>query len=572
MVPTQTGKTGNKKRGPLGSLSDYIGNVSAAAFAGGVIALIASGLIHLLGRELRGAVIAFFAIGLILILTATVTGFETLRATVKSRKGFYGLNTTAMVLIFLAIASIIIFVGAKNNARYDVTSTRDFSLSRQSREVLTNLQQDVEAIAFFVPTNAQQIIVRGPATDLLDEYERRSTRFSYRVVDPELEPGEARRFGINPDLTPGAIVFSSQGSLQPVPTLLVQSDGSFTRNTNLERTFTEAILSVTHTTQKTVYFLTRHGERDPFNDTEGTEYGQALRELQGDNYIVRPLDLAAQQIVPIDAAVLVIASPKTDLLENEVAPLQAYLKGGGNLLFLAEPQTPARFRDLLKPWGVELGHGSVVDFVSSVSGQPRAPLVRREAYNPLPGMTSPITQPITDVTFFQDSTAIIPRKGPATNPDLPNIFYRDPPRITIIPLATSSSTLSWLEPDPNANKQDPNDLIGPLALGVAIEANSPFDDTSAIPKDAKTTQIVVFGDGDFASSRFITSFANRDMFLNSVNWLAGDYDLISVRPKLFEPRLLILTNSSWNYIRWSSLLILPVLVALAGGIVWWRRR
>lgn len=570
MAPGKTGK--NSGRGPLGSLSDYIGNVSTAAFGGGIIALIASGLIHLLGRELRGAVITFLAIGLLLILLATVTGFETLRAAIKSRKGFYGINTTAMVLIFLTIASVIIFVGAKNNARFDVTSTRDFSLSRQSSEVLTALQQDVEAVAFFVPTNAQQIIVRGPATDLLDEYERRSSRFTYRIVDPELQPGEARRFGVNPDLSPGAIVFSSQGSLQPVPTLIVQSDGGFSRNTQLERSFTEAILSVTHTSQKTVYFLTRHGERDPFNDTEGTEYGQAFRELQGDNYIVRSLDLSAQQVVPTDAAVLVIASPKTDLLDNEIAPLEAYLKNGGNLLFLAEPETPARFRDVLNTWGVELGQGTVVDFISSVSGAPRAPLVRREAYNPLPGMVSPITQPISDVTFFQDTTAIIPRKGPATNPDLPNISYLDPPRISIIPLATSSSTLSWLETDPNSNRQDVDDLIGPLALGVSIEARTPFDDTGAIPEDAKLTQIVVFGDGDFASSRFITSFGNRDMFLNSVNWLAGDYNLISVRPKLFEPRLLILTNSTWNYIRWSSLLILPVLVALAGGIVWWRRR
>ena len=82
----------------------------------------------------------------------------------------------------------------------------------------------------------------------------------------------------------------------------------------------------------------------------------------------------------------------------------------------------------------------------------------------------------------------------------------------------------------------------------------------------------MFADSDFASNRFFSSFANGDIFLNAVNWLAGDVDLISVRPKLREPRFLIVTQGEWNFIRWSSLLILPLLVGLAGAVVWWQRR
>ena len=568
-------RTPRPKVGAVASkVSQALGNVTTGALLGGVLALIAAGIIRLIGSQLKTSYLTLLAVGLLLILFAAFTGYNAIRSNVLSRKGFYGLNTTLMVLLFLAIASIVIFVGAKNNARFDVTSAKEFSLAEQTVKILKDLKQNVEAVAFFVPTNPNQITVRGPTQDLLEEYSHNTGRFTYRIVDPDIEPEEARRLGINPDTEPGTIVFTSEGNLQAVKTLIFTQQGGYVRNQNLEKDFSQSILAVTRARQKVVYFLVRHGESDASNLTEGNGYGLARRGLEGDNYVVKPLDLAGAGKIPADAALIVIAGPKNDLQEEEKAPLNDFLLKGGKAMFLLDPGTPSGFREVIRTWGVDIGNGTLVDVGSSVSGNPRAPLVTRARYNYLaPTLYSPITQPITDSTFYERATAVIPleNQGKDLQPAVPNVFYNTR-NLLITPLAVTTDIFSWLTPDPQSNTFHDGDTRGPLAIGVSIDARAPFKQEPANPSDTHRTQIVVIGDSDFASNRFYTSFANGDMFLNSVNWLTGDVDLISVRPKLREPRLLIVTQGTFNFIRWSSLLILPLTLGAAGAYVYWRRR
>ncbi|MCL0102241.1 hypothetical protein M1O29_04070, partial [Dehalococcoidia bacterium] len=101
----------------------FIGNISLASLFAAVLSLLAAGTVRLVASELSTSAFTLLALGLLLLLVAVGTGFDSIRANLMTRKGFYGFNTTAMILIFVAIASIIIFVGTKNNARYDVTAT-----------------------------------------------------------------------------------------------------------------------------------------------------------------------------------------------------------------------------------------------------------------------------------------------------------------------------------------------------------------------------------------------------------------------------------------------------------------
>ena len=82
----------------------------------------------------------------------------------------------------------------------------------------------------------------------------------------------------------------------------------------------------------------------------------------------------------------------------------------------------------------------------------------------------------------------------------------------------------------------------------------------------------MLGDSDFASNRFYSAYSNSDLFLNSVNWLAKDYSLISIRPKPYAFRELVVLPYEFDIIRYSSWFILPLVVALLGLLTWWRRR
>jgi ABC-type uncharacterized transport system involved in gliding motility auxiliary subunit len=84
--------------------------------------------------------------------------------------------------------------------------------------------------------------------------------------------------------------------------------------------------------------------------------------------------------------------------------------------------------------------------------------------------------------------------------------------------------------------------------------------------------LVIYGDSDFATNRYFYTSSNSDLFLNSVNWLVGDEDLTSIRPKPVAPRTLVVTSTERNFIRYTSWFLLPALMAVAGGYVWWRRR
>ena len=559
------------------TVTKSLGNVTSAALLGGVGAVVAAGLLRLIASQLTASYLTLLAIGLILLLFAVATGYNTLRATLISRKGFYGFNTSVMILLFLAIMGVIVLVGAINNVTFDTTASKQFTLAQQSTKILKELNQNVEAVAFFAPTDptpsdSKQRAIRSQAQDLLEEYRKTSGRFVYRVVDPDVEPEEARRFGVNPDTRPGTIVVTSGGNLQPVDTLIFSSQGGYQANTHLERDFTQGILAVTRKLQKVVYFTVRHGERDSAEVLDGNGYGLAAKELEGDNYLVRTLDLAAEKQAPEDAAVLVIAGPRKDLLDEEKEPLRQYLLKGGKALFLLDPDTPVTYKTLLAEWGVTLGTGMVIDPGSSVAGNPRAPLVTRSRYlDPLNlNLFNPITRVLTDSTFFDQAAAIMPldNQGVHRDPPLPNVYYTSND-LNITPLVLSSD-LSWLGANPQSTSFTPGETAGPLAIAVAVDAHAPFKQKASEGKPH--TQIVVVGNSAFATNRFYSSFANGDFLANSVNWLAGDVELISVRAKLEEPRILVVSQGAFNFIRWSAWLLLPMAVASTGLFVWWRRR
>ena len=562
------------------TLTEYVGNTAAAALVGSAMALIAAAVLALVARDLRGAALGLLIVGLVLLLAAFVSGYSQVRAAIMTRRGFYGLNATAMTLLFLALAAVIIWVGAQSNAAWDVTATRQFSLAPQTASILDDLDKEVRAVAFFVPGDANQTAVRSTSLDLLEEYGRQSGLFSFEVVDPDLNPETARNFGINPNSQPGTVVFASGGALQPVNTLIFQSEGGFLPNINLEKDFSQAILAVTRAQQKVVYFTIRHGERN-ISGADDAGYGLARFGIEGDNYTVRPLDIVTAGAVPGDAAAVVVAGPQRELLEEEVGPLNDYLRGGGNALFLLDPNPPASYTAILEEWGVTIGEGTVVDLASSVSNNTRAPFIGQSGYSLHEALNQPadelfnnvrytqITHPIDDFSFYDHAAPIIPLSDQAADLEVPNIFYAGN-EITIAPFLTTTPVFSWAERDPDSESLDDGEPVGPLAIGVTIDAAAPF---GAPPVEgAPRTKIVVIGDSDFASNRFFSSFSNGDVLLNSVNWLTGDFDLISVRPKLRDARLLIVNQDEWNFIRWSSLLILPIVVGFAGAFVWWRQR
>ena len=601
-MPPDEEKLSGTFAGGLQRLASALGGLSTTFVLVGTVGLVLGVVLIIFLSELRLYSYIILGIGGISLLLATAISFETVSRAITGRRGRYSTNTTIMVVAFLGIAAVVNYLAFENSARIDVTATKQFSLAPRTVELLKDLKAPVEAKAFFGPASSPaEEAFQNELDNLLKEFKVRSGEFSYEFVDPDLNPLVAREYGIDPVTGYGNIVFESVESRNRH----LVSPSRF-----LEQDFVTGLLIITGQEQKRVYFLSGHGEKNILDVESNTEgFGFAIDGIVGENYLVSEINLSlsegketlkrdrcevdqvetAQQEDPDTEPckekvnMLVVAGPTKDLLEGEVEILEKYLKNGGNMLFLLEPGTPTNWRDFLARWGIVVREGHIVDKQRSASDNNAIPGIFRDQYFtvlPEPFSFLGISQMTSrlDVTYYPGVTALEPAEGVIFFPSktegeedqlgegdqLPTIFGTA--------LARTSGE-SWLIKDPARNETKPGDLKDIFFPAVAVKAIAPVgEELPTNLADVKTASIVVFGDSDFASNRFLHTASNRDFFLNSINWLVGDIALADIRPKPLAFRELVLTRNEEDFMRYSSWFLLPVLMAIMGGLVWWRRR
>ena len=518
---------------------------SFVAAVAGVAATIIGGLGYFLIDRLSGPGLSLLVAGLILLFVALVLAPREIASFIAGRQGRYGLNIVIMTVAFFIVVILINFLFFRSPTRVDVTATRVFHLAPQTVNVLRNLDGPVRANAFFTPADAN----REQVEDLLNEFSRRTNNFQYRFVDPELNRSVAVQYDVSQY---PAIVFEDR------TTESRQGVTDFT-----EQSFVTGILVATGVAQKHVAYLTGHKEpgetRDLVSgDVEDEGFDFAVEGLQRDNYLVGPLNLSQFTSVPEDVAVLLIVSPQQDLTEDEAAALTAYLESGGSVVALLDPNPPPSFVDLLAPWGVSVGLHPVADAISNVAGQQLTPLVQRANGQFLSLIEFGITD-LLDNVFFPDVTAVTATLPPEEMPG--HVRYS---------VLARTTPASWLETDPEKVEFQPGvEQIGPFPIAGVLEGNGTIERPSF---EAPPARIIVIGDSDFARNKFFFSNDNADLFLNSVNWLTEDQHLISIRPKVVPFRELVVNTRERDFIKWSSWLVPPLLMILAGAYVWWRRR
>jgi len=229
---------------------------------------------------------------------------------------------------------------------------------------------------------------------------------------------------------------------------------------------------------------------------------------------------------------------------------------------LVDPQTDSGLEPTLRSWGVELGEDMVLDTQQAVSGQIATPLATLYGDHE-------ITRNLGEATVFHVVRSVTPSEKLGSG---------------FIEIVFSSDE-SWAEGDlarffgEGHYQPDGDDSRGPVPLAVAgfvtaeAEPDTPTEEAEA-GEEAEPTigRLVVFGDADFASNQLLTVLKNRDLFLNSVQWLANNADAITIRPRQARVSRFRPTQVEMNRIRFLALFVLPELIAVAGVFVWWRRR
>ena len=497
-----------------------------AAPVGAVAALASLGALLVVGEatlwiDLLGAA------GVLLMMLPIVIDPTRTRAALLGRQARHGGNAVVMTVAFVGIVALLNYIGARHPQRWDVTEERQFSLSQQTEQILDSLTEPVHAVLFFTPGNYN----RQQADDLMQEYALRSDAFTYEIVDPDLEPRRALEYQVGRD---GTIVFE-RGARREYCFGVQEQD------------LTGALLKVKGDHTPGVYFATGHQERDPQGSDESA-YTQLARMLATENYQVNTFNLAVTDTVPSDMDVLVIAAPQVAFSPDEIARVRAFIDQGVGVLALLEPGAPDPLGGLLSEYGVMLSDDLVIDPGRSFFGDLAAPLVDRYPYHQ-------ITKDLTGLsTIFPTVRAVEPVE-PA-------------PEGWAVTLLAQSSASAWAETAYVAEQvaQDPEEASGPLGLMATIEPQGEPEGRG---------RLVVVGDTDFATNEVLAAvrgIANIDLFMNAIGWLAEEDELISIRPKEYQMRSVVLTSPQSRAVVYGSIIFLPLSVLLAGGLVWWRRR
>jgi ABC-type uncharacterized transport system involved in gliding motility auxiliary subunit len=501
----------------------------------GLFLLLAAGALLLGKPEWETARAAFALAGAVGLLVALYANFGRVRLLFARRSTRYGVNVLAMILLLLGIIALVEAVSYRHNARLDLTENRRHSISPQTLKILQSLPTDVAATGFF----RADLPGKRAAEDLFRQYESHSKgKFKWKVVDPDREPGLAKRYGVE---TYGTVVLDTKTKSEKI------LDAS-------EEKLTNGLIKVTREGKRTVYVVKGHGEHEVSN-TDRSGFSEAKAALEQANYEVKELLLVREAKIPDDAAIVVLPGPKNDLLPPELAALDAYIARGGKVFFMVDPYQAEGLKGYLARYGITLGSDLIIDRLSrAFGGDFVVPAIFQ--YEP-----HPITKDFgSTLTFFPMTRSV-------------DIQAKPPQGVTAQVLAKSGPG-SWGETsrselDRGEVAMDQKDRPGPVPVAAVATVDAPKP--LAEKKDAKA-RIVTFGTSNLASNQFLNVQGNRDLFLNTVSWLAEEEDLIAIRPRNPKQTPVFLTAAQGRLVFWIPVVLLPAAAMVAGISVAIHRR
>ena len=492
----------------------------------GIAMLVAGYLRYSIQGELLTFSKVVLAAGALCLLASIVIGFSAILRFFSKRSSQLGTNTTILSVVVIAILVIVNFVGFRHHKRFDLTTEKLYTLSDQTKQVVGGLQKDVTIVRFDKSPNAA-------LDDQMAEYTSLSRHLKFQNIDPQQKPEVAQQYGAT---RMGDVILASGPRKEHLET-----------GATSEEDITGAIIKVTQDKVKTVCFVIGHGEKSLTDDGENG-YSHLDAGLKKENYLTKTLNLVSENGVASDCSVVVIAGPTQQFFPQEAEMLDKYLASTGKGLILVDPQTDPKLGEIFQAWNTNVGDNVVIDASGMgrlLGAGPAIPLVTTFGQ-------SPITRNFTNVmVFFPLARTVSTADKSKTDPQIVELLKTSPQSFTVPNLKQGQNELTF---NPKT--------AGPLSLGVAASRKA----------EGGEARLVVIGNSTFAANPYVGLQKNGDLFYNTIDWLAQDENLISIRPKSQTNRRVTLTEGQASALRWLDLIILPGIVIFSGVYIWWKRR
>jgi hypothetical protein len=415
-----------------------------------------------------------------------------------------GAHLAVSALVAVALAVLVNLLAIRLNVTREEAFTVSRPVSARTREILARAQGPLRVTCFL----DQRHPLFRPAGRLLRGFravaaQRGNATIEISYVDPRRDLVMASSLAAA-GVPPNALVFEARGRRIVVPASdLAATNAAAHPVFRGETVCAAAIARLARAEAPVVYWLSGHGEGGMADYDPLLGFTTIAREIRHEGYDLRPLELWSAKGIPADAEALVVAGPPRSLAAEEQAWIEAYLTRGGRLLYLANPLHASGLEPTLERWGVRVTPWIAVSR-ETLSGHDTVILRYGD---------HPITRSLTNsATVFLSSRCILPAAAA-------DAAGADRVHFTALAL-TGSEGWGTRAADGLPRLFDPReDLAGPVAVAAAVERGGAAGPDIAL----QPARLVAIGESAFVANGTLAtrSSANRDLFINALNWLTG---------------------------------------------------
>lgn len=459
----------------------------------------------------------------------------------------YGAYASTMTVAVIAIVVVLNLIVSQLNIKWDLTSNKMYSISDQTKNILSSLSTDVNIYPIYKTGSENSQFI-----EILNKYKEISDKIHIEIKDPDLSPAFMQKYMDGTEsISSGSIIVESGNRFKVLtPYELVDLQPNYQLGEyeitaiSVEPKVTSAIQYVTTDDLPIAYIVQGHNE---------IELNQNItKSLMDENYKVADLNVLATGKIPEDISILIANPPAYDYSEDEVEMIREYLTKGGRAIFVSalysgEVELP-NYQSLLTDYGLQLENKIIVEAdPNNFFSNNRITL--------MPNMEShEIVNSIKD-----EKMKIIINGSPSIK-----IIEEKNASVKITPLLTTSdSSYAKYSLDATTIEKESNDISGPFNLAVLAE-DSWFNDSQSYQ-----SKIIVISSVDMLNSSFDS---NLNFFMNAVNFLVDRQDSVAIRSKSLEIQPLSITAQQAIIISAIAVIVIPAIILIAGATIWFKRK
>lgn len=452
-----------------------------------------------------------------------------------AKVGGYSFILAIVVLAIIIAVNVLVSAIPTTLTQFDISAAQLYSLTSSTKVVVNNLEKDVDIYWICQAGKENEVLEK-----LLNIYDDMSDHITVTKKDPDIYPTFAEQYTDDTVSNNSLVVecgdkyrFISFDDIYEYDTSTYYTTGSVSQSFDGEGEITTAIDYVISDDLPQVYILSGHGE-EALSDTFTSSLAKQNME------VVEDFTLLNVDEIPEEADAIIINAPTSDLSEDEVSMLEDYLDNGGHIVVLAGPQEEealTNLNSLVEACGVTVNDGIVIE-------GSRENYAFNAPYCLLANIES---SDITDALIDANSYVIVPIAQGLT------VGSSSKYTVTSL-LTTSEEAFSKLAGyDISTYDKEDGDIDGPFTLAVSIENDN----------DGKMIWVGSSVMLDDTYNQY-SSGANVDFIMNSLSWMVGESDAISIRSKSLDYNYLTISDSTANWIKICLIGIIPAMYLIYG--------